>query len=83
MGANVGVNRVELRPGGGHRSDAHDLDQRGDQAIFNGGHAGVVSNETGDKLFHLRITRVLTLQLPTDAAGCRCDNLTTRPLQSS
>jgi hypothetical protein len=56
MGADAGVNRVELRSGSGHHSDANDRNQRGDQAIFNGGHAGVVSNETGDKLFHLRIT---------------------------
>jgi hypothetical protein len=48
--ANLGVDSVELRSGSGHRCNAHDRNQRGDQAIFNGGHAGFVFDETREEL---------------------------------
>ena len=38
--ANPIVNSQQLLTSEGHRSDAHDRDQRGDQAIFDGGDAG-------------------------------------------
>ena len=48
--ANPIVNSQQLLTGKGHRSDAHDRDQRGDQAIFDGGDAGFVFEKTSDKL---------------------------------
>jgi hypothetical protein len=50
--ANGVIHRQQLLTGEGHRSDAHDRDESGDQAIFNGGDAGFVFNETGNEDFH-------------------------------
>jgi len=59
MAANAGVNRVELRSGSRHRGDAHDRNERGDQAIFNGGHAGLVLEKTSDKVLHRYSSEVI------------------------
>jgi hypothetical protein len=50
--ANPIVDRQQLLTGEGHRSDAHDRDQRGNQAIFDGGDAGFVLEKTSDNGIH-------------------------------
>jgi hypothetical protein len=45
VGADGRVNCVELRSGRGHRTNAYDRDQRGDQAIFNRGDARLVPGD--------------------------------------
>src|SRR5262249_35174351 len=45
------VDGQQLLTGEGHRSDAHDRDQRGNQAIFDGGDAGFVVAKTSDNVF--------------------------------
>jgi len=60
--------------GGGYCFNADNRDQSRNQAILDG--SGFL-NKTDDELFQLRTTRVLSEQLPTDAAACRCDNMTT------
>jgi hypothetical protein len=55
--ANVLVDREQLLTGEGHRSDAHDRNECGDQAIFDGGDAGFVSDETSKQNFHRTFLR--------------------------
>jgi hypothetical protein len=51
MVANARVDRIELRSDKRHGANAHDRDQRGDQAIFNGRDARFVSKKTGEEIF--------------------------------
>src|SRR6516225_645224 len=53
--ANVVVDCQQLLTSEGHRSDANHRDKRGDQAIFDGGHASFISEKTGDKLVHVTV----------------------------
>jgi len=53
--ANPIVDSQQLLAGEGHRGDADDRDQRGNQAIFNGSDAGFVFTKTSDKVFHRHI----------------------------
>jgi hypothetical protein len=46
------VDKQQLLACKGHRSDAHDRDQRGNQAIFDGGDARFVFEKTSDNVFH-------------------------------
>jgi hypothetical protein len=50
--ANVVVDRQQLLTGEGHRGDTHDRNERGDQAIFDGGDTGFVFDETGEEGLH-------------------------------
>ena len=47
----MGEHRGKLGADGGGRRDDHDRDESGNQAIFDGGDAGLVFEKTGDKIF--------------------------------
>jgi len=49
--ADVVVYQQQLLTGESHRSDAHDRNERGDQAIFNGGDARFVAEKNATAKF--------------------------------
>src|SRR5690349_2425459 len=50
--ANLVVDRQQLLAGKGHCANAHDRNERGDQAILDGGNAGFISDETREEGLH-------------------------------
>jgi hypothetical protein len=52
LSGDTGEHTGQAGADGGSRGDDHDRDKRGNQTIFNGGDARLVSEETGEEDFH-------------------------------
>ena len=67
---NILVDCQELLTSEGHRSDAHDRNERGDQAIFDGGHAGLVADETSKQAEDFSALRTKLTSLVYTIGNC-------------